>query len=88
MVDTYDSLLESFREQNLLIVASAYPGRDESVMGIFIKHQVAELKEYFKKVIIIAPVFHSFGFLKKNRICHDYTSVSYTHLTLPTNREV
>jgi len=73
MIDTYDSLLESFREQNLLIVASAYPGRDESLMGLFIKYQVAELKQYFKKVIIIAPVFRSFGFLKKDRICHDYT---------------
>ena len=23
-----------------------------------------------------------------NTICHDYIAVSYTHLTLPTNREV
>ncbi len=73
MVDKYYPLPESFREQNLLIIASAYPGRDESLMGLFIKYQVAELKQYFKKVIVIAPIFRSFGFLKKDRICHDYT---------------
>jgi glycosyltransferase involved in cell wall biosynthesis len=58
----------------LLIIASSYANMDESfISGSFVKSQVAELKKYFKKVIIIAPVLRSFGYLKKDQLCKDYS---------------
>jgi len=74
MIDTDQKFLENLKNKTLLIIASAYSNENESFIdGIFVKNQVAELKKYFKKVIIIAPVFRSFGWLKKERLCTDYS---------------
>ncbi|KLK87353.1 glycosyl transferase family 1 [Methanoculleus sediminis] len=62
------------KDKTLLILSPSYPNEDESFIAeTFVKYQVAELKQYFKKVIIIAPVLRSFGYLKKDRLCKDYT---------------
>jgi teichuronic acid biosynthesis glycosyltransferase TuaC len=62
------------KDKTLLILTPSYPNEDESFIAeTFVKYQVAELKQYFKKVIIIAPVFCSFGYLKKDKLCKDYT---------------
>lgn len=63
-----------FVDKNLLVLTSVYPDRTESFIGgIFVKNQVAELKRYFRKVIVIAPLFRSFGCFEKDRLCKDYT---------------
>nr|WP_300999124.1 glycosyltransferase [Methanoculleus sp.] len=62
------------KDKTLLILTPSYPSEDESFIAeTFVKYQVAELKQYFKKVIVIAPVFHSFGYFKKDKLCNDYT---------------
>ena len=44
----------------LLVITPIYPTQDESVVtGTFVKNQVAELKQHFKKVIIILPVIRA-----------------------------
>lgn len=74
MVNMIDINNDSLADKNLLILTPSYPNKDEArVGGSFVKHQVSELKQYFKKIIVIAPVLCSFGFLKKDRLCKDYT---------------
>jgi glycosyltransferase involved in cell wall biosynthesis len=64
---------ENMKDKTLLIITPSFPNEDESFfVELFVKYQVAELKQYFKKVIIIAPLFRSFGYLKKDRLCKDY----------------
>lgn len=64
----------AMKDQALLILAPSYPNEDGSfINGIFVKNQVAEIKQYFKKVMVIAPVLRSFGRLKKDRLCKDYS---------------
>lgn len=61
------------KDKTLLILTPSYPNEDESFIAeTFVKHQVAELKRYFKKVIVIAPVIRSFGYLRKDKFCKDY----------------
>lgn len=63
-----------FTDKVLLIITPSYPNQDESFIAeTFVKNQVAELKKYFKKVIIIAPVLRSFGYFKKDQLCKDYS---------------
>ena len=62
------------KEKTLLILTPSYPNEDETyIVETFVKYQVAELKKYFKKVIVIAPVIRSFGYLKKDQLCNDYS---------------
>ena len=62
------------RDKALLILTPSYPNEDESlIIEMFVKYQVDELKQYFKKIVVIAPVLRSFGYLKKDRLCKDYT---------------
>ena len=68
------SSLVDLKDKTLLILTPSYPNEDESfLVGTFVKHQVAALKQYFKKVIVIAPVLRSFGYLKQDKCCKDYT---------------
>lgn len=61
------------KDKTLLILTPSYPNEDESFIAeTFVKYQVAELKRYFKKVIVIAPVIRSFGYLRKDKLCKDY----------------
>lgn len=74
MIDTKDNSPVGLKDKTLLILTPSYPNEDESfIVETFVKYQVAELQKYFKKVIVIAPVFRSFGYLKKDRLCKDYT---------------
>jgi len=74
MTEVKDNSRGGLKDQTLLILAPSYPNEDGSfITGIFVKHQVAEIKQYFKKVMVIAPVLRSFGHLKKDRLCKDYS---------------
>ena len=74
MVDAKGNSVVNLRDKTLLILTPSYPNEDESfIVETFVKYQVAELQKYFKKVIVIAPVLRSFGYLKKDRFCRDYT---------------
>lgn len=65
---------EMFTDKNLLVLTSVYPDQTDSFTGgIFVKNQVAELKQYFRKIIVISSVFRSFGRVEKDRLCKDYT---------------
>jgi teichuronic acid biosynthesis glycosyltransferase TuaC len=64
---------ENLKDKTLLIITPSFPNEDESFfVELFVKYQVAELKQYFKKIIVIAPLLRSFGYLKKDRLCKDY----------------
>jgi len=74
MIAAREDPLADLKDKTLLILTPSYPSEDESfIAGTFVKYQVAELKQYFKKVIVIAPVLRSFGYLKKDRLCKNYT---------------
>jgi teichuronic acid biosynthesis glycosyltransferase TuaC len=74
MIDIKDSSLVGLKDKALLVLTPSYPNEDESFIAeTFVKYQVAELKRCFKKVIVIAPVLRSFGYLKKDRLCKNYT---------------
>jgi len=74
MIDAKENRPVDLKDKTLLILTPSYPNEDESFIAeTFVKYQVAELKQYFKKVIIIAPVLRSFGYLKKDKLCKDYT---------------
>lgn len=62
------------REKTLMILTPSYPNEDESFIAeTFVKFQVAELKRHFRKIIVIAPVLRSFRYLKKDKLCKDYS---------------
>jgi len=74
MTTAKESHPADLKDKTLLILTPSYPNEDESFIAeTFVKYQVAELKQYFKKVIVIAPVLRSFGYLKKDKLCKDYT---------------
>lgn len=72
--DMNEQLNGEFQQKILLILAPSYPDKDHLFIGgSFVKNQVEELKNYFKKVIIIAPVFQTYGYLRKDKICKNYS---------------
>ena len=74
MIDKHKTCQEDLKEKTLLILSPSYPNEDESFIAeTFVKYQVAELKKYFKKIVVIAPVIRSFGYLKKDQLCKDYS---------------
>ena len=74
MINAEENFLEDLKQKTLLILTPSYPNQNESFIAeTFVKYQVAELKKYFKKIIIIAPVFRSFGYHKKDQLCTDYS---------------
>lgn len=74
MTTVKESHPADLKDKTLLILTPSYPNEDESFIAeTFVKYQVAELKQYFKKVIVVAPVLRSFGYLKKDKLCKDYT---------------
>ncbi len=61
-------------EKTLLIITPDFPDKDNIYIGsIFVKNQLDSLKEYFKKIIVIAPVFYSGGIVPNDRYCKNYT---------------
>lgn len=68
-----DSLVD-LKKKTLLVLTPSYPNEDESFIAeTFVKYQVAELKQYFQKLIIISPVLRSFRCFKKDRLCKNYS---------------
>lgn len=68
-----DDSLDYLKDKSLLVLAPSYPNENESFSkGTFVKYQVDELKTYFKKIVVISPVLHSFKYLKKDELCNDY----------------
>lgn len=66
--------LADLKKKTLLVLTPSYPNVDESFIAeTFVKYQVAELKQYFQKLIVIAPVLRSFGHFKKDRLCRNYS---------------
>lgn len=63
-----------FPGKNLLVLAPSFPSEDGSFFaGNFVKNQINALKTHFKKIIVIAPVFQSFGYHKKDAACNNYS---------------
>jgi len=57
----------------LLVITPDYPDRNNHYIGsIFVKNQLDSLKGYFRKIIVIAPVFYSGGLLHGDRTCKNY----------------
>jgi len=72
-METDEYILEDMKTRTLLILALSYANQDDSFFGgNFVKNQVHALKGYFKKIIVIAPVLRSFGYLEKEKLCTDY----------------
>jgi teichuronic acid biosynthesis glycosyltransferase TuaC len=47
--------LADLKKKTLLVLTPSYPNVDESFIAeTFVKYQVAELKQYFQKLIVIA----------------------------------
>lgn len=64
----------ALKDKVLLILTPSYPNEGDSFIAeTFVKYQVAELKRYFRKIIVIAPVPRSFRYLKKDRLCKDHS---------------
>lgn len=74
IVEAKDDAQAGLKDKTLLILSPSYPNEDESFIAeTFVKYQVSVLKQYFKKIFIIAPVLRSFGYLRKDKLCKDYT---------------
>lgn len=75
--------LEGLKEKNLLIITPVFPNLDPSSFnGTFVKNQVDVLKNYFKNILIIRPVFRSFGIRSEDKHCKDY-SYDNVHVYYP-----
>lgn len=60
-------------DMTLLVITPDYPDRNNIYIGsIFVKNQLDSLKGYFRKIIVIAPVFYSVGLLRNDRYCQNY----------------
>jgi teichuronic acid biosynthesis glycosyltransferase TuaC len=65
---------EIFRKKTLLIIAPSFPNFNDTFRaGNFVKAQVEEIRKFFKTVIVISPVFFSFGIMQKDKKCKDYS---------------
>jgi glycosyltransferase involved in cell wall biosynthesis len=60
-------------DKTLLIITPDYPNTDNQYIGeIYVKRQLDELKKYFGKIVVIAPVPFSWGILDQDRLCQNY----------------
>ena len=67
-------------DKTLLIITPDFPDKNNNYIGsIFVKNQLDSLKGYFKKIIVIAPVFYSGGIIPNDRYCENYT---YDNITV------
>ncbi|MFT4250440.1 MAG: hypothetical protein ACMXYD_03705 [Candidatus Woesearchaeota archaeon] len=61
--------MKGFKEKTLLILTDYFPNENGSVpMGVFVKSQVDELKNYFKKIIVISPTPYAPNVLKNSSL--------------------
>lgn len=64
----------SLHKKTLLVITPDFPDEKNQYIGsIFVKNQLNPLKRYFKKIIVIAPVFFSGGLLPNDRYCKNYS---------------
>jgi len=64
---------KNLSDLTLLVITPDYPDENNKYIGsIFVKNQVDSLKQYFRKIIVIAPVFYSGGILPNDRHCRNY----------------
>jgi teichuronic acid biosynthesis glycosyltransferase TuaC len=64
----------SLIDKTLLIITPDFPDKTNRYIGeIFVKNQLDSIKGFFKKIIVIAPVFYSGGILPNDRYCENYT---------------
>jgi glycosyltransferase involved in cell wall biosynthesis len=60
-------------DKTMLVLTPDFPDKNNEYIGsIFVKNQLDFLKQYFKKIIVIAPVFYSAGILPNDRYCQNY----------------
>jgi len=61
------------QDLTLLIITPDYPDNNDRYIGsIYVKNQVAELKPFFRHIVVICPVLFSFGILPNDRYCRNY----------------
>ena len=73
-LDEMEDTCVALKDKTLLILTPSYPNESDSLIaGTFVKYQVAELRQHFRKIIVIAPVLRSFRCLKKDKFCKDYS---------------
>lgn len=66
--------LEILKDKTLLILTPSYPDQDDIFVGdTFVKNLVVELQQYFKNIIVISPIFLSYGCFKKDKLCKNYS---------------
>lgn len=64
---------KNLSDLTLLVITPDYPDKNNNYIGsIFVKNQVDSLSHYFRKIIVIAPVFYSGGILSNDRYCQNY----------------
>lgn len=69
-----------FLDRTLLVITPDFPDEaNRYIGGIFVKHQLEEIRKHFEKVIVIAPAPQSFGRVPSDRFCRDY---SYDNVTV------
>ena len=78
--------------KNKIIYRASYRGTKEMdiLMTAFVKSLINDLDENFLKTLdtFVDMDDETLISIKKKESLVDYKAVSYTHLTLPTNREV
>jgi teichuronic acid biosynthesis glycosyltransferase TuaC len=61
------------RDKILLVITPDYPDEKNRYIGsVYVKDQVAELKSFFKKIIVVCPVLFSCKIMPNDRYCTDY----------------
>lgn len=72
--DLLGNSLMKFKDKTLLILTPTYPDKNDFYIGsIFVKNQVAILKNYFKEIYIIAPIPRHNRFTKQGAYSKDYS---------------
>ncbi|HPD75532.1 MAG TPA: glycosyltransferase [Methanoregulaceae archaeon] len=68
-----DSGGKGTRDLTLLIITPDYPDENDRYIGsIYVKNQVAALRPFFQRIVVICPVFFSLGILPNDKYCSDY----------------
>lgn len=66
--------LGTLKDKILLILTPSYPDQDDTFVGdTFVKSLVVELQQYFKNIVVISPIFQSYGYFKKDKLCKNYS---------------
>jgi glycosyltransferase involved in cell wall biosynthesis len=73
-INQFSDRENSMQNKTLLVITPDFPDEKNQYIGsIFVKNQLNSLKSYFKKIIVIAPVFFSGGLLPNDKYCKNYS---------------